>query len=54
MRSLIVPSPIQDELAGGAALIISLSGGEDSQAMLTVLAAGPREQPMAGADLVDH
>src|SRR6266567_6117195 len=52
--SLFVPDPIGEALTCGADCAISISGGKDSQAMLTTFSQWHREQRFPGSLVALH
>lgn len=54
MRSLTVPTELEREMALGAALVISISGGKDSQAMARAVSHLHREREWQGPLLAVH
>jgi 3'-phosphoadenosine 5'-phosphosulfate sulfotransferase (PAPS reductase)/FAD synthetase len=54
MRPLAIPAEVEAAMELGAALVISVSGGKDSQALLNALAAWHREHGWRGPLLALH
>lgn len=54
MKPIFIPSTIEDAMARGAALVVSVSGGKDSQALARALAALHRERGWRGDLIAVH
>ncbi|HEY1015323.1 MAG TPA: phosphoadenosine phosphosulfate reductase family protein [Herpetosiphonaceae bacterium] len=54
MREINLPDDVRAVLAAGAALVVSISGGKDSQALLAALATAHREYSWPGPLVAVH